>query len=210
MSSAWSRCHDGSKGVVVAKAESEATVLTPQVLQAWLGQRRADPGPLYWASAAAMACAAAAPFPFFWAPPLWVAFLLAPPQLPALVVLGTVLRGLEPARGSALHTPAECPDKAQQAAPRTGATRVHVASQGGCGDEVRTRVRPVATVQPRVRPAGRRAAERAAGRAHREPSAPDTAHTGEDTYRVTLVQAGSRPDDPAVAAEPKEIADAGR
>lgn len=52
-------------------------------MTAYLPSRR-DPGPAYWAWAAATACAAAAPFPFFWAPPLWVELLLAPPSWPAL------------------------------------------------------------------------------------------------------------------------------
>src|ERR671938_1827893 len=98
--------------------------MMPQVLQAWPRRRRADPGPGYWACAAAMACAAAAPLPFFWAPPLWVAFLLAPPRLPALAVLGTVLRGLGPGEGRTVRTRAGCPHEARSMASRTGAGHV--------------------------------------------------------------------------------------
>jgi len=41
--------------------------------------RRRDPGPLYWAAAAGIAACLAAPLPFFWAPPVWIGLLMAPP-----------------------------------------------------------------------------------------------------------------------------------
>jgi hypothetical protein len=126
------------------KAEHDAVVTVPPVSQVRPAQHQGDPGPVYWASAAAMACAVVAPLPFFWAPPLWVAFLLAPPPLPALAVLGAVLRGLEPKEGRTTRAPAGCQDDARRMAPETGAAWVHVASQGACGDEARDRLRPAA------------------------------------------------------------------
>src|ERR687885_1275924 len=95
-----------------------------QVSQASPERHRGDPGPVYWASAAATACAAAAPLPCFWVPPPWVASLLAPPRLPALAVLGTVLRGLEPEEGRTVRTRAGCPHEARSMTSRTHRGRV--------------------------------------------------------------------------------------
>src|SRR5437868_3922037 len=112
MSSAWSLRHNGSNGGVMLKGESGAVVTTPRVLPVPSERRRGDPGPLYWASAAAMAGAVAAPIPFFWAPSLWVAGLLAPPPIPALAALGTVLQSLGPEEGRTSRAPAGCPERA--------------------------------------------------------------------------------------------------
>ena len=109
------------------KAEHEAVVTMPSVSQVRPGRHQGNPGPVYWASAAAMACAVAAPFPFFWAPPLWVAALLAPP--PSLAVLAMVLRGAKPKDASTIHARAGCPNQARRMAPRTGARCVYGASQ---------------------------------------------------------------------------------
>jgi hypothetical protein len=153
------------------KEESGAAVTLPPGLSVPSGQRRGDPGPVYWASAAAIACAAAAPLPFFWAPPLWVAVLLAPPPLPALTVLGTVLRGLEPEEGRTTRSPAGCPEGTQRKAPRTAAARIQVASQGGVEDHPRERHRPAAPVPRGIGLDARQPAAPATGRAHRKPSA---------------------------------------
>lgn len=100
-------------------------------LQPGTPPRRCDPGLVYWASAAALACAVAAPFPFFWVPPLWVLLLLAPPPPWTAFALGAARRaGPEPLR----RKPGKESPGAQTGSatmPEAGAARVHVTQQGG-------------------------------------------------------------------------------
>ena len=177
------------------KGESGAPVTMPRVSQVTSGQRWADPGPVYWTSAAAMACAVAAPLPFFWAPPLWVALLLAPPPLPALAVLGTVLRRLAPEERRTTHALAGCPNEARLMAPATGTVPIHAASQGSCGDEARTRLRPTATARRGVLSNARHTAEHAAGRTHRELSALRHRASGQGPRPPDTGGSRLRPDD---------------
>ena len=90
-------------------------------------QPRRNPGPVYWACATAVACAAAAPFPFFWAPPLWVGFPLAPPTLPVLPVLGTILRSLETGRPQARKMVSGARTGPGARRRSVGGARIHVA-----------------------------------------------------------------------------------
>src|SRR3954447_20394214 len=84
---------------------------------------------------------------------------------------------------------------------RSGAARVHVASQGGCGDEDRVRLQPAVPLDRWLRPDVRPSAARDARRRGRELPAYDIERTGENSYRVTLAVAGFKPDDLNVVAQ---------
>lgn len=57
---------------------SDRSKVDPRLRVAFNAPKRPrDPGPLYWGLATSLAAVLIGPAPFFWAPPVWVAMLLA-------------------------------------------------------------------------------------------------------------------------------------